>query len=290
MQELSILDLKINAYTKNRILEKIGNLLSSETAEGEQLITINPEFVIAAQTDMAFKNIINNSWLSVADGYGICLAAEYLKLINNKPITNYALRIINYFLIGLKVAWWGVTKNNKKIDVVPESITGTDLIPEICRIMNNESKIVNKKVFLLGGFDDVPRLTAEKLQAAVSLETRNGAFLQIDYAPFEQQNIIEKINLFSPAMLFVALNHPRAQKWIAENLTKMPSVKLAIGVGGAFDYLSNKTKRASSRWQNSFEWLFRLIRQPRRWKRIYSAAVLFPWRIFMNASKKGNYK
>ena len=135
--------------------------------------------------------------------------------------------------------------SNKKIEVIPELITGTDLIPEICSMMNNESKIVNKKVFLLGGFGAVPCLTAEKLQAMVSLETGNGASLQIDHAPFEQQNIIEKINLFSPTMLFVALNHPRAQKWIAENLTKMPSVKLAIGVGGAFDYLSGKTKRAS---------------------------------------------
>lgn len=290
MKELFILDLKINPYTKNMILEKIGNLLSSETAEGKQLITINPEFVIAAQTDTAFKNIINNSWLSLADGYGIRLAAKYLELINNKHISNYILRIANYFLVGLKVAWWGVTKNNKKIEVIPELITGTDLIPEICSMMNNESKIVNKKVFLLGGFGAVPCLTAEKLQAMVSLETGNGASLQIDHAPFEQQNIIEKINLFSPTMLFVALNHPRAQKWIAENLTKMPSVKLAIGVGGAFDYLSGKTKRASSKWQNSFEWLFRLIRQPRRWKRIYSAAVLFPWRIFMSVLKKGDSK
>ena len=141
MKELFILDLKINPYTKNMILEKIGNLLSSETAEGKQLITINPEFVIAAQTDTAFKNIINNSWLSLADGYGIRLAAKYLELINNKHISNYILRIANYFLVGLKVAWWGVTKNNKKIEVIPELITGTDLIPEICSMMNNESKI-----------------------------------------------------------------------------------------------------------------------------------------------------
>ncbi|NMB48540.1 WecB/TagA/CpsF family glycosyltransferase [Candidatus Kuenenbacteria bacterium] len=287
MKELSILDVKISAYTKKKILEKIGNLLSSETTEGKQLITINPEFVIAAQADMTFKNIINNSWLVVADGYGIRLAAKYLELINNKHINNYVLRIINYFLIGLKVAWWGVTKNNKKIDTVSESTTGTDLIPEICRIMKNEPKIGNKKVFLLGGFGDVPRLTAEKLQATVSLETHNGVSLQIDYAPFEEQDIIEKINLFSPAMLFVALNHPRAQKWIAENLARMPSVKLAIGVGGAFDYLSGETKRASQEWRNSFEWLFRLIHQPRRWKRIYSAVFSFPWRIFMSVSKRG---
>ena len=304
---IKILNVKINALAKAEILERIKNLLLSESFEQCQLVTTNPEFIISAQKDEEFKNIINNSWLSVADGYGIRLAAKYnseiqklrnLEIKGNNPIIMSSSRkrgsrgILCGLFFGLKIAWWGILKKDEKLDIIKETITGTDLIPEIAGIMNYELGIMNKKVFFLGGYGDVPRLAAEKLQSIYSVGAIHGLSpqdrvyisnntpLQIKYAPFEVNNIIEKINLFQPAVLFVALNHPRAQKWINENLQKMPSVKLAIGVGGAFDYISGKIKRAPKNWQGSFEWLYRLFYQPKRWKRIWQASIVFPWGVF----------
>lgn len=59
------------------------------------------------------------------------------------------------------------------------------------------------------------------------------------------------------------------------------SIRLAMGVGGSFDYISGKIKRAP-RWMRAIglEWLYRLVQQPKRWKRIWNAAVVFPWRIY----------
>ena len=308
---IKILNVKINALAKAEILERIKNLLLSESFEQCQLVTTNPEFIISAQKDEEFKNIINNSWLSVADGYGIRLAAKYnseiqklrnLEIKGNNPIIMSSSRkrgsrgILCGLFFGLKIAWWGILKKDEKLDIIKETITGTDLVLEICII--TESTKSHNKIFLLGGYGDVPRLAAEKLQSIYSVGAihelspqdrvyiSNNTPLQIKYAPFEVNNIIEKINLFQPAVLFVALNHPRAQKWIDENLPKMPSVKLAIGCGGAFDYISGKIKRAPKNWQGSFEWLYRLICQPKRWKRIWQASMVFPWEVFIKIKSK----
>ncbi|MBI4036772.1 WecB/TagA/CpsF family glycosyltransferase [Candidatus Daviesbacteria bacterium] len=68
-------------------------------------------------------------------------------------------------------------------------------------------------------------------------------------------------------LLFVAFGHPKQEKWIAENLSYIP-VKIAMGVGGAFDYISGKVPRAPKFLRDfGLEWLFRLIAQPWRIKR-----------------------
>ncbi len=279
--QIKILDVKIDVISKREVLEEIKKLLTTPSNEvpsaligdpslkrrGEQLVTTNPEFIIAAQKDEEFKNIINNSWLSVVDGHGIRLAAKYLQLTtNNQQLTTKLWQ-------GFKVAWWGIVRNEKKLDVIKEVITGTDLVPEIVKEIKDIKGYKDIKIFLLGGFDDVPKLTAEILKQQYNNIT-------IEYSIFEIENIIDKINQVAPQVLFVALNHPRAQKWISENLPKMPAVKLAMGVGGAFDYLSGKIKRAPTGWRGAFEWLYRLICQPKRWFRIWKATVKFPWLVF----------
>ncbi len=282
-----ILGVRVDNLSKSEVLEKIRQLLlSNET--GKQLITTNPEFILTAQNDVDFQKIINNSWLSVADGYGIRLAAKYLDLYCRDARSRVST-VIKKIFIGMKIAYWGFLKKDEKLDIIKETITGTDLMGEICRIMDYGLGIKDKKIFLLGGYGDTPRLVAERLSSFVipteedppvggDDEWRNP--LNIDYCTFEENNIIEKINNFAPTILFVALNHPRAQKWIDKNLPQMPSVKLAMGVGGAFDYWSEKIKRAPARWQGSYEWLWRLWHQPKRLKRIWQASVVFPWKVF----------
>ena len=68
-------------------------------------------------------------------------------------------------------------------------------------------------------------------------------------------------------ILFVAFGVPKQEEWIYENLGKIP-VKAAMGVGGAFDYISGTVTRAPYVVRvMGFEWLFRLLKQPWRWKR-----------------------
>lgn len=85
-------------------------------------------------------------------------------------------------------------------------------------------------------------------------------------------------------ILFVAFGSPKQEIWIYENLDKLP-VKVAIGVGGAFDFVSGKVKRAPVFMQKiGLEWLFRLIIQPWRIKRQFSL-ILFIYFVISDLFK-----
>lgn len=90
---------------------------------------------------------------------------------------------------------------------------------------------------------------------------------------------LNEINKFSPAILFVTLGAPFQEKLIYNNLSKISSVRVAMGVGGTFDFLTGKIKRAPKIIQKiELEWLWRLIKQPRlRIKRIITAVIIFPY-------------
>ena len=97
------------------------------------------------------------------------------------------------------------------------------------------------------------------------------------------KQLIRRINNAQPEILFVALGAPKQEIWIYENLKKMPSVKLAMGVGGSFDFISGRIKRAPLIFQRlGLEWLWRLILEPRRIKRIYNATAKFGWVVLKN--------
>ncbi len=83
-------------------------------------------------------------------------------------------------------------------------------------------------------------------------------------AEWPQKNDAQKL---ACDILFVAFGSPKQEVWIDKNLKKI-NVKVAIGVGGSFDYLAEEVRRAPKFVSNAgFEWLFRLIMQPWRAKR-----------------------
>jgi N-acetylglucosaminyldiphosphoundecaprenol N-acetyl-beta-D-mannosaminyltransferase len=69
-------------------------------------------------------------------------------------------------------------------------------------------------------------------------------------------------------VLFVAYGMPKQERWIARNLAVLPAVRLAIGVGGVFDQLAGVQKVPPAIFHAvGLEWLWRLVREPRRWRR-----------------------
>jgi N-acetylglucosaminyldiphosphoundecaprenol N-acetyl-beta-D-mannosaminyltransferase len=93
----------------------------------------------------------------------------------------------------------------------------------------------------------------------------------------DEPAIRARISAAQPTVLLVAYGHPAQELWIARNQPLL-RVPVAIGVGGVFDYLAGETPRAPA-WMRriGLEWLYRLIRQPRRWRRIIVAVPLFLW-------------
>lgn len=131
-------------------------------------------------------------------------------------------------------------------------------------------------LFLLGAAPGVAEHAAAKLQG-------NNPALRIAgcYAgsprPADEPQIGDLIQAARPDVLLVAYGHPAQDLWIARNQPDL-RVPVAIGVGGVFDYLAGAVPRAPA-WMRrmGLEWLYRLIKQPWRWRRILVAVPLFLW-------------
>ncbi len=141
--------------------------------------------------------------------------------------------------------------------------SGTDFMEQLVKLSAEKGFVVG----FLGGKDGVAKRCAECL-------LRKYPNLKISY--ISSLGIVGKNGNPSTAtsyqlpatdILFVALGHIKQEKWIATNLEKIP-VHVAMGVGGAFDYLSGDVPRAP-KWMRDLglEWLFRLVVQPWRIKR-----------------------
>ncbi len=72
----------------------------------------------------------------------------------------------------------------------------------------------------------------------------------------------------APDVVLVAFGMPKQERWIARNLTRLPSVRIAVGVGGSLDYLAGVAKAPPAIVHAvGLEWLWRLAREPQRWRR-----------------------
>jgi len=93
----------------------------------------------------------------------------------------------------------------------------------------------------------------------------------------EDVNIRKLIDQSEAKILFVAFGAPKQEMWIARNLAHLKHIKVVMGVGGAFDFISGTIKRAPY-WMRRIgvEWLYRLIKQPSRIGRIFNATIKFP--------------
>ncbi len=134
-----------------------------------------------------------------------------------------------------------------------EKITGVDLLENLCKAVAKRPITVS----FLGGGPKIAERTAECLK-------KRYFGLKIGFFGSEIKNFNE---LKGTDILFVAFGSPKQEFWIAKNLKRLP-VRLAVGVGGAFDMISGKVLRAPRPVRDiGFEWLFRLIIQPWRIKR-----------------------
>jgi N-acetylglucosaminyldiphosphoundecaprenol N-acetyl-beta-D-mannosaminyltransferase len=160
-----------------------------------------------------------------------------------------------------------------------QRITGVDFMLEICSI----AQIENRSIYLLGsGRDEVVKKTAENLQKKFpNLKIAGWSRGEVIDENKILNNDVEQINRVAPDILFVAFGMGKQEKWITENLVKIPRVKIAMGVGGAFDYISGSVKRAPLLMRKiGLEWLYRLIKQPQRIVRIWNATFKFMYLIY----------
>ncbi len=160
---------------------------------------------------------------------------------------------------------------------LPERVTGVDFMLEICAKVGKE-----RKIFLLGAKEGVAEKVQRILQSKIPGIHIVGTFSGSPAPGFEQE-ICTRVRASQAEILFVAFGAPKQELWLAKNLSNLPTIKVAMGIGGAFDFISGVRKRAPLGMQKmGLEWLFRLIQEPRRIKRIYNATVKFPFKFLFS--------
>ncbi|MBC7343497.1 MAG: WecB/TagA/CpsF family glycosyltransferase [Clostridia bacterium] len=146
---------------------------------------------------------------------------------------------------------------------LPERVAGIDLMQALCQRAARQGW----RIYFLGAEPGVAKEAARRLQerypGLVVVGTQHGYF-----NPASLPEVLARIRESRPEILFVALGAPKQELWLAEHLPFL-KVKVGMGVGGSLDVVAGRVKRAP-RWMQrlGLEWLFRLLQEPARWRRV----------------------
>jgi N-acetylglucosaminyldiphosphoundecaprenol N-acetyl-beta-D-mannosaminyltransferase len=173
---------------------------------------------------------------------------------------------------GIGVLWAG-----KKLGTqFPERVTGIDLLQALCR----QAAAKEWRIFFLGAAPEVAQQAADRLRQEFT--GLNICGVQDGYFGLhEEADIIEEINRTQPDIIAVGFGAPKQEFWIDRHRHQLQA-PVMIGVGGSLDVLAGVKKRAPQWVINlNLEWLYRLVREPSRWKRQLSLP-LFVWAVLQH--------
>ncbi len=245
-----ILGIKISITSRSEVLNFINSRLDSK--EKFYVVTPNPENLLLATKDWLLEKAIRKSDLSVPDGIGLKFAYKFL--------------------------------HNVDIDI----IKGRELFLDVMEIANRR----NLRVYLFGGEH------GESEKTKLELESKYKSIVFKTHYEFPQysknaqpvsandrklhKKIIGSIKMFEADLIIVALNTPKQEKWIFRNLYRILNVTGAFALGGTFNYVAGNMK-LPPKWMEKLglEWVYRLMQEPKRWKRIINAVIVFPWKVFL---------
>ncbi len=254
MESINILGVRIDRVNMAQALTLISEWVNADTKR--YIVTPNIEFIMAAQDNKEFKDILNSADLAIPDSSRFGWANQIIEA--KSPIE--------------KIALWPFFTLSKLNFIKPFPVTtGTDLVYQVAREFSKSGHSIG----LIGGNKGVAENAAECLKAkcpalkvAFALE---GPRIRVNGEPENSQNhsLIYK-DLSRCSILFVALGHIKQELWIKKHMREIDA-KVFVGVGGAFDYISGSVPRAPKIFRNlGLEWLFRLAIQPWRIKRFGS--------------------
>ena len=201
--------------------------LASDLKHGRQsaIFTPNSQMLLAASKDRELRKLLNSSELNIPDGVGVRLAAR---------------------LRGVRL----------------ESMSGIDIAEELLSVAVSKGY----RVFFLGAKRGVAKKAADNMRVRYpTLQICGMHHGYFDKSGEENADVLKKIRTAAPDILFVCFGFPAQEKWIADNLASLPSVKLALGLGGSFDVWSGNIRRAPLLIQKAgLEWLWRTVLEPKR--------------------------
>jgi len=252
---LRILGSRIDPVSSRRALEQIRIFLDSPQVH--HVVTGNTLMVLSAEKDRDLRDILERAALVVPESWGI----------------RWASRVHGHALA--------------------EFTPGIDLMLEICRL----AEAGGRSVYLLGSAPGVAEEAGVELKrrcpGLMIAGTHHGFFASPHPNPLpkgeggvarvrqrlSESEVVQIIRHAKPSILFVGMGMPAQEKWIAAHLEEL-GVPVVMGVGGSFDVLSGRLKRAPA-WirRLGIEWSYRLLQEPWRWRRILQLPV-FAWKVW----------
>src|SRR3989338_2986316 len=226
------------------------------------------ELIVFAQRDENYKKVLNSANLSLPDGIGILWAAKFLSLQRKKQFSIFNFHFSNLILSLAAIIFYPAWIRS----VIKEQVTGSHLIWDIAKLAADRGY----SLALVGGTDDVAGKAGEELRSQNKELRINLALSDCEF----DDALVERINQSNSDILLIAYSPPKQEMWLAQNLQKL-NVKVAIGLGGTFDYIAGKQPQAPKFLHDMvLEWLWRLITQPWRIKRMWNAVPVFIWKVY----------
>ena len=220
------------------------------------IVTLNAEMVLEAQKNSAFQNAVLRAELKIPDGSSIVWAKEYLDHFS-PPHMRGSERGFRPAYVAVSLFKFFFSKQ--------QTLTGVDTIFDICNVLAK----TQGTVYLLGG---------EEADRAKTSEVLRKKYPNLRITLLSDNEAIETLKARNSALL-VAYGSPKQTLWIEQHRDALESagICIAVGIGGAFAMISGRLPRAPKFFRaHHLEWLWRLLLEPTRIQRIWSAAVLFP--------------
>ncbi len=276
---------------------EMGTMLAGQAQH--MIVTPNPEMLVLAHQESAFRDILNHADLALPDGVGIAIMSRLLRthprtpdLAENRPAsaaTDSAELGVSTDTprsassVSLKSGT--VSAQKRVLGWVHSPLSRMPGIDFLNDVLFPIAEAEGKSIFFLGAREGV---AADAARAA----TRAFPRLRIagvasgghvvpgssgDWHRPEDTALCATIAATKPDILLVAFGQRKQEFWIARHLNNIPSVRIAIGVGGAFSFLSGRIRRAPRIIRRSgLEWLWRFFREPWRIRRMINAVLVFP--------------
>ena len=178
----------------------------------------------------------------------------------------------------------GVLKAGKKIGYnIEERITGIDIANELLKFGNEQKK----SIYLFGSkqevIDSMKKVIKEQYPNLKLVGTSNGYVTDKD-------KVFDEIVKLEPDIVLVALGIPLQEMLIYKHLNKFKK-GIFVGVGGSFDVMSGMKKRAPKIFiKLNLEWLYRIMKEPKRLKRFYDSNVKFLFRRSLKKSRSTRWR
>jgi len=197
------------------------------------------------------------------------------KIVNMQSNTMLAESVSSCDIVNVDGA--GVTFAGGMLGLeIPERVTGIDLFLNLLAMAEKH----HYSVYLLGAEEQVLEETVRRIKSDhPKLEvagSHHGYFWD------NEEAVVQDIKASEAELLFVAITSPKKENFINQ-WSQSLGVKFVMGVGGSFDVISGKVKRAPLWMQNyGLEWFFRVLQEPRRlWKRYLETNLKFLWMVIL---------